>query len=109
MNVIYRANANYWNTLQQAIDNGVSSIIRCFSRSFYRIAANWKIAMFAISYTQLHRLSFLNVFNLVNVARRNDVIPRSYAKTLSIYQLSLTLCTPTLSVTLQFHVFFFSL
>lgn len=63
--------------------------------------------MFAISYTQLDRLSFLNVFNLVNVARRNDVIPRSYAKTLSIYQLSLTLCTPTLSVTLQFHVFFF--
>lgn len=63
--------------------------------------------MFAISYTQLHRLSFLNVFNLVNVARRNDVIPRSYAKTLSIYQLSLALCTPTLSVTLQFHVFFF--
>lgn len=60
--------------------------------------------MFAISYTQLHRLLFLNVVNPVNVARRNDVILRFYAKTLSIYQLSLTLCTRMSSVTLQFHV-----
>lgn len=35
--------------------------------------------MFAISYTQLYRLLFLNVVNPVNVARRNDVIPRFYA------------------------------
>lgn len=60
--------------------------------------------VFVISYTQLHRLLFLNVVNLVNVARRNDVFPRFYAKTLSIYQLSLTLCTRMSSATLQFDV-----